>query len=120
MTTLAVQPLYGTEPRAASGFFTFVWFRRLRLRTLTVRSRKRRKHLRRLALPVLQLDRNHAAEDRQLDAHGALVLEDLLDVALHAGERAVGHLEPIAQREARFDLDDAAFDVIPGLLHLAA
>src|SRR4051794_27516285 len=52
-----------------------------------------------LHLPVFQLDRHRPAEDRQLHAHPAHGLEDLLDLPLHALEGAVDHLHPVARVE---------------------
>src|SRR5262249_47470507 len=52
-------------------------------------------------LPVLELDRHGPAEDGQLDAHLPLGLEQLLDLALHAGEGAVADAHPVAAVEPR-------------------
>src|SRR5262249_30807006 len=59
-----------------------------------------------LHLPVFQLHRHAPAEDRQLDAHAPLGLVQFLDLALHAGEGAVGHLDAVARAEARLGDDD--------------
>src|SRR5215212_12164762 len=52
-----------------------------------------------LHLPVFQLPRYPPPEDRQLHAHVADGLEDLLDLPLHALEGAVHHLDPVAHVE---------------------
>src|SRR5262249_50423141 len=61
----------------------------------------------RLHLPVFELVRYGPAEDRQLDANQALGLDEFLDLAFHASENAVLHLDAIAaveRRLARHDL----------------
>src|SRR5262249_50436159 len=55
-------------------------------------------------LPVLQFHRHRPPEDRHLDPHVSLGLEQILDLPLHAAEGAVADLDAVEAVEARLDL----------------
>src|SRR5262249_8569793 len=60
-----------------------------------------------LDLPVFQLHGHRSAENRQLDADQALGFEQVLDFALHAGERAVLDFYAVAAVVLRLRMRDA-------------